>query len=101
MTEPPRRSHTPEPGYYLRRIVRGGPWIGCQITFEPAEGYRVMQDGRWEGPSHEPWTLPLMHDVAFAKRSTRTEVEYRIGIKRWSEIYAPDHPAANPRKPID
>ena len=102
MGQPPiRMGEPPKPGFYLRRLVRHGPLVGCQITFDSAEGFRVMEDGRWEGPSQDPWLLPLMHSVAFATPCDEAEVKYRIGLKRYAELYQPDAPAANPRKPID
>ena len=61
-----------------------------------------MLDGDWEGPSANPWSLPLMERVHYyGRRSTESEVKFRIGQKRWAEIYAPAHPAANPRRPLD
>lgn len=91
----------PEPGYYTMKLIRHGPVVGAQITFDPVEGYRVMRDGTWEGPSKDPWALPLMHSVAFATKSTPAEVTYRIGVKRWAEIYQPDHASANPARPLN
>lgn len=99
--QPIKMGEPPEPGFYIRRLVRGGPLVGCQITYDAAEGFKVMQDGVWQGPSQDPWLLPLMHDVAYADPATDAEVKFRVGVKRWAEIYQPDHAAANPRKPID
>ena len=98
--KPIRIGEPPEPGFYLRRLVRGGPYVGCQIVHN-ADGWRVMQDGVWQGPSADPWLLPLMHEVFLAEPATEAEVQHRIGVKRWAEIYQPDHPAANPRRAID
>lgn len=96
-----RMGEPPSPGFYIRRLIRGGPFVGCQITYDETDGYRVMQDGIWEGPSHDPWLLPLMHNVAFAKRSSEADVKYRIGVRRWAEIYEPSSPIANPHKAIN
>jgi hypothetical protein len=37
----------------------------------------------------------------YGRSSTPDEVAYRIGRKRWAEIYKPDDAAANPRRAID
>jgi hypothetical protein len=101
MTDAPRRSDTPTPGYYLMRLVKNGPLVGCAIE-RTAEGWRVMKNGEWQGPSDDPWILPFMHDVHhFAEMSTEAEVRYRIGLKRYEEIYRPDGAAANPRRAIN
>jgi hypothetical protein len=97
----PRRSDTPKPGFYLLRVVRGGPWVGASISFDADAGWSVMLDGETQGPSLDPWSLPNMERVHWGGReSTEAEVVYRIGLKRWAEIHKPDHHAANPRKAI-
>ena len=98
---PIRMGEPPEPGFYLRRLVRGGPWVGCQIAYDPAEGYSVMEDGIWEGPMPDLWMSERGERVILATKATEAEVQFRIGIKRWSEIYAPSAPAANPHKAIN
>lgn len=60
-----------------------------------------MLDGETQGPSPDPWALPNMERVHWSGReNTEAEVVYRIGLKRWAEIYKPDHHAAHPRKPV-
>lgn len=96
-----RQSDTPRPGCYLLRLIRNGPWVAAQII-QDADGWRVMVDGTWEGPASDPWSLRSLETVHwYGRETTAEECEYRIGIKRWAEIYQPDHAAANPRKPID
>lgn len=36
MTDP-IRENDPKPGFYRRRLVRGGPWVPARIWIEPAE----------------------------------------------------------------
>jgi hypothetical protein len=100
LRKPIRMGEDPEPGFYLRKR-RGFIPLAAEIRLDPVEGFSVMLDGTWQGPAADPWSLPLMHEVFTAEPSTREEVEFRIGVKRWAEIYKPDHPAANPRRPID
>lgn len=97
----PRRSDTPSPGFYLLRLVRNGPYVGAQIRHEDGQWF-VMEDGVLQGPSTDPWLLPLMERVHhYGRETTEAEVRFRLGLKRFEEIYKPDGSAANPRKPID
>jgi hypothetical protein len=97
----PRVSDKPSPGHYLLRLVRGGPWVAAEISLGD-DGWTVMIDGAVDGPAHDPWSLPNMERVHFYGRPTTIEdAQYRIGRKRWAEIYAPHDPAANPTKRID
>lgn len=99
--QPIRIGEPPEPGFYIRRLVRGGPYVGCQIMYDPTEGYRIMEDGVWEGPMKDPWQSEMGERVILSTKTTEAEVRFRIGLKRYQEVYQPDGVAANPRKPID
>ncbi len=91
----------PIPGFYAMRLVRHGPIVAGQIIKHDDGTWSVMQDGVVQGPAANPWSLPLMESVSLATPATMAEVQYRVGLKRWAEIYQPDHPAAKPREPID
>lgn len=98
----PRQSDTPRVGWYLLKLVRGGPWVAAEIVRDDAEYWWVMIDGAWQGPALDPWALPAMETVHWYGRETTAEdVQFRIGLARWAAIYRPDHAAANPRKAID
>lgn len=102
MTVAPRQSDTPKAGFYLLRLTRGGPWVGASIAFNEADGWSAMINGVNQGPSKEPWLLPFVEQIHFYGRETNeAEVKYRIGFKRWAEIYDPTAPAANPKTPIN
>lgn len=97
----PRQSDTPRPGHYILKLVRNGPWVGAQIVHADGQ-WQVMIDGTWQGPSADPWLLPNMERVHwYATETDEADVKYRIGLKRYSEIYRPDAPEANPTKPVD
>lgn len=101
MKPPARQSDKPEPGAYLLRLVRNGPWVAAQITLENGQ-WRAMVDGKWEGPTADPWLLPSLETIHwYGRPSTVAEIEFRIGVKRWAEIHQPNHPAASPRSPIN
>jgi hypothetical protein len=99
--ESPRRVDQPEPGFYILRYVRGGPWVGAEIR-HLTDGWMVHINGDWQGPSADPWMLSNMEKVHIGgKRVLEDEVKFRIGLARWAQIYAPDHEAANPRREIN
>lgn len=101
MGQPPRRSDTPVPGHYLVRLVRGGPWVAAEIRLEGGQ-WSTMIDGAWEGPAADPWSLRSLETVHWhGRETTPEEALYRIGLKRYAELYAPEAPAANPRKAIN
>jgi hypothetical protein len=50
---------------------------------------------------HDGTLLPLMHEVFLATPATEAEVQFRIGVKRWAEIYSAADPAVNPRRPVN
>ena len=104
MTDPrpaPRRSDIPTPGWYLLRLVRGGPWVAARVTHEAA-GWSVMLDGVTEGPAQDPWALRHMERVHWGGRpATEEECQRRLGLARWAALNDPDHHAANPRRAID
>ncbi len=66
---------SPIAGHYSVRFRRGGPFVACRI---------VEADGAWllfvggdlvGGPETEPWAIPMMEAVAFARRRI-SDVEY-------------------------
>jgi hypothetical protein len=96
-----RRTDQPTVGFYLIHQTRNGPWCGGEIKFHDGQ-WSAMIDGKWEGPSANPWilgTLVALH--SFGKFSTESEVGFRIGRKRWAEIHDPSHIAANPDRPLN
>lgn len=96
-----RQSDQPVPGFYLLKPARGGVWVGAVIEFKDGE-WSVTVDGDRQGPSKNPWILPLLVQVHhYGQFSTESEVAFRIGRSRWARIHAPSSPEANPRRPID
>jgi hypothetical protein len=96
-----RQSDKPTPGFYVLRLIKGGPWVGGEIRLSEAQ-WSAQIDGIWEGPSANPWLLPKLVQLHhYGKFSTESEVQFRIGAKRWAQIHSPSHAAANPKRPID
>lgn len=104
------RIDQPEPGYWLQRLVKGGPWVPCAIVLracphEPGNPENVM------GPETRSPTLVGLragrecdpHDVWISRGEeiTRTEYEFRLARMRWSAKHAPEAPEARPRDRVD
>ena len=97
-TGPKRQIGQPEPGYYKRRLVGGGPWVAVRFYLEDGE-MRVEVDGtthRADGQRHDPHELwPLSWP------STEEEYKFFAQVREWAKRFAPHHPAARPRERID
>jgi hypothetical protein len=97
-TGPRRQIGQPEPGYYKRRLVGGGPWVSIRFYLEDSE-LRVEVDGtthRADGERHDP------HEVwPLSWPSTEQEYTFLCQLREWAQRFAPHHPAARPRERID
>jgi hypothetical protein len=95
---PPRQIGRPEPGYYKRRLVGGGPWVSVRFYLEDGE-MRVEVDGqthRGDGERHDP------HEVwPLSWPSTEQEYTFLCQLREWAQRFAPHHPAARPRERIN
>lgn len=98
----PRRTDRPEPGFYTLRLCKGGPPVGAEIIRDANGRWWCMLNDDLFGPVDDPFVMDALQQVhAYGQDSTEAEVRYRIDLKRWAEKYAPTHPAANPRRPVN
>lgn len=92
----------PQPGFFRMRLVKRGPYVPAKI--ENVDGkWSATINGKPQLPTHEDpmlasGVLDIWHS---AKIIDEAEYKYLIGLKEWAERVKPDHPAANPYKPID
>lgn len=101
----PIHEGAPQPGFYRRRLVRGGPWVGVAIwlaqEIDPETGELVADErlvATVDGAPADPiavWT--------YCAKNPIPEAEYRflIAAARHAQAYEPEAPRANPRRPID
>lgn len=76
----------PVAGFYKRRMVRGGPWVGVKLWYgppaDPITGEPLDRSPRWQalvnGIDAEPydaWVSACGHPITEAEYSTLTGVE--------------------------
>ncbi len=101
----PMHEMEPHPGFYRRRLVKGGPWVPASIWMDQPtdpetgeltgpEELRAEVNGVPEDPALV-WTYVCANPIS--------ETEYRFMHKdsAWARQYAPDDPKAKPREAID
>jgi len=87
----------PEPGFYKRRLTKGGPWVAVRFFIENAV-LRVEVDGRTHRAGqpidpYEEWPL--------CWPSNDREFAFFAMLREWAVKHQPNHPAARPEQPID
>jgi hypothetical protein len=103
-----RRSlNDPQPGYWLMRMVKGGPRVPATIcivhtTREPGEESNLMD----RSPFIAAFIAgdPVSIDDVWHRRGepiTESEYRFRVADLEYARRYAPDEPQAAPRKKID
>ena len=99
----------PEPGFFRRRFVRGGPWVYYRIEYGPAPDApdRSPQWLVWiNGVEHGPMSpCPDKAGVMEIWHSCQriTEAEYILGAGRCldAQTTRPEMPEARPNRPAD
>lgn len=105
----------PQPGYYTRTLVPGGPrvpariWRPCHCTVNGGDDNRQHDwsetcdrfpplacdvDGRAVDPA-EAWTWLAKNPIS------RREYEFMAADAEWCRRHAPGDPKANPRQRVD
>ena len=99
----------PQPGWWLVKLVKGGPTVAACIRlvlteFEPDFPQNDMRGTR------SPFLAAFVNDepvdmdrVWLTKGEPITEAEYafRVADAKWAAEHAPNEPAAQPHKAVD
>lgn len=101
----PETTADPMPGFYKRRLVKGGPWVPARIwlfqeiddlTGELIDDERLQAEvgGRYADPE-DLWPWVCGNPIS--------EQEYRFlaATAEWSQRNAPDEPMANAHQAVD
>ena len=97
-----RRIDQPEPGYFLLRLVKGGPQVAACIRHD-AGLWSAEIDGEPCGPAHaDPSQADGVFRIWHAGRpTTAEEFAYRLQLRSWAVANDPSHPAAQASRPVD
>lgn len=97
----------PQEGYWLVRLVKGGPRVPACIRkietkAEPGEPANRMERSSFLAAfiNGEPVAIDRVWEVR-GEPITRQEHDWRVAITDWSMVHAPTTPEANPTEPID
>ena len=104
-----RRIDRPQPGYFRRRLVRGGPWAYYRVEYGPAPDApdRSPQWLVWcNGVEHGPLSpCPVKAGVMEIWHTCQriTEEQYILGASRCldAQTIRPEMPEADHRRPAD
>lgn len=100
--EKPRHVGEPQPGYFLLRLIKGGPLVPSRICHSLEDGWWAEINGErfpaHPDPSHARGVFQIWHG---GQEITAEIYEHRLKLKAWAEKHRPDHPSAKPRQRID
>jgi hypothetical protein len=102
-------------GHYRTRLIRGGLWVAVRFWFgapivdgeelDRSHRWCVEVDGRTDRIDKDEGRVLLdpLEVWPWAGGNPISEREYRFLRRRasWAVEHAPEHPAANPHKPIN
>lgn len=110
---PARDVTRPEPGFFLIRLVKGGPKVAARITHKPARdpltGETLDRSPWWAAeingePAGEPSIQPtdeVLRIWHYGEPVTEDEYRYQLADAQWCAAHAPHEPKANPRRSVD
>jgi hypothetical protein len=89
----------PEPGFFKRRLVKGGPWVTVRFFRVTTDRLHVEVDGQTHRSDGEPYDVHEEWPLCWP--SDADEYRHLERLRSWANTYAPHHPAARPRERID
>ena len=92
-------------GFFKRRLVKGGPWVPARIWLDQvvdSETGELCDDERFQCEINGEYADP--EDAwgwLCANPISEEEFRYMEALREHARHREPDHPAADPRKPLD
>ena len=99
--------HDDEPccGWFKRRLVKGGVHVAARIWLDSCvddetgdlvadETLQCEVDGRY-ADAYAEWPWLCGHPIS------KAEYDYLVALSQHARTHEPDHPAADPRQPVD
>lgn len=100
-----RNPAEPEEGYYAVKLVKKGPEVGAKIIRREDSGlvvWAVVVNYEDACASEDPELNGALQQVwLFGRKIDFPEYNYLLERCRFFRLRYPDHPYANPQKPID
>jgi hypothetical protein len=97
---PARRIDQPEPGYFLMRLCKGGWEVPARIQRTETGDWIGTIDG--ETRQHPDPTEAGVMRIWLSGRTVEAWVYAdRDALREWAKVHEPDHPTANPKRPMD
>lgn len=98
-------SDDPQCGFFKRRLVKDGPFVPARIWLDqdvdPETG-ELCDDERLQCEVNGSYADPLdAWQWLCANPITEQEFKYMEALREHAALHEPDHPMADPRKPID
>lgn len=111
-----RRIDRPEPGYFRRRYVSGGPWVAARIVrlcaCTPVGGDAEAEHDHTAACDRHPTLAALIGtrpatpdplavlEVWGWQPTTREDYEHLVAVARWAEAHDPAAPEASPHRRV-
>ena len=99
--EKPRAVWPPEPGFFRMRLVPQGWKVPCRIVRTEIDGtylWQTVVNGELSAISSDPVAVDVDRIWHHGSQIEEHEFWYLEALR---DTAPPDHPARNPRKPID
>lgn len=85
------------------RLVSGGPWTACKITYEADGTWQAWVNDIPQGePDENPWKVRMLERIwTGGEMIDRIEYSHLRRLHQWAVKHARWHPAANPSRTYD
>jgi len=98
--EPSRSVETPEPGHFVLRLVRGGPQVAARIVHDDTGWWAEINATKYPAAADPFEAEGIARIWHYGRRVDVPEYEYRLKLAAWAREHDPDHPMANPERPV-
>lgn len=101
-----RNPAEPEPGPYAVKLVKKGPEVAAEIITAEINGEKwwscIINNVEQLPPNPDPELHEGVQKVwLFGRKIDEQEYTFLLERYRWHKQHMPEHPFANPEKPID
>jgi hypothetical protein len=90
---------SPEPGYFKKKLVKGGPWVAVRFFRDDDGALRCEVNGYTEKADGTPFDPDEQWPLCWP--SSESDYWFFTRMREWAEQHAPHFPQARPRERID